>query len=45
MKAQVPFMSSSHINLSSGEIAAMFANNQDAFIGEYFDRLVLALSR
>jgi multiple sugar transport system substrate-binding protein len=44
MKSFVPYLPASHINMGSGEIANMFAAGQAAFIGEYFDRLLLNLS-
>lgn len=44
MKALVPFMPPDYINMTSGEIAESFAHGDAAFIGEYFDRLVLVLS-
>lgn len=44
MKGLVPFMPPDHINMTSGEIAENFAHGNAAFIGEYFDRLVLVLS-
>lgn len=45
MKAFIPSMPPSYINMSSGEISEMFASGQVAFIGEYFDRLLLNLSK
>jgi multiple sugar transport system substrate-binding protein len=45
MKALVPFLPPGHINMASPEISSMFGDGQAAFIGEYFDRLLLTLSR
>ena len=45
MKAFIPFMPPNYINMSSGEISETFAGGQAAFIGEYFDRLLLNLSK
>jgi len=45
MKAFVPFMPPGFINMTSGEISDAFAAGQAAFIGEYFDRLILNLSK
>ncbi len=45
MKAFIPSMPPSYINMSSGEISEMFTSGQVAFVGEYFDRLLLNLSK
>ena len=45
MKAFIPFMPPGYINMASGEVSEMFAGGQIAFIGEYFDRLLLNLSK
>ncbi len=45
MKAFIPFMPPAYINMSSGELSETFANGQVAFVGEYFDRLLLNLSK
>ena len=45
MKAFIPYMPPGYINMSSAEIAETYASGHAAFIGEYFDRLLLTLSK
>ena len=45
MQAFVPFMPAGFINMASSESSEAFASGQVAFISEYFDRLLLTLSR
>ncbi len=44
-RSLVPFMPSSHINMSSGESAADWANGNAAMTIEYFDRMLNAIER
>src|SRR5206468_1411204 len=45
MKAFVPCMPPGYINMGSGETTELFAAGQVAFYSEYFDRLLLNLSK
>lgn len=44
-RSLVPFMPPAHINMSSSESAAMFANGDGALNIDYFDRLLSALEK